>query len=116
MSQVLLVLHDPPYGTERVVNGLRRAQAMTKAGDEVRVLLFGDAVVSVVRGRSVPNGYYNTGKHTSALVRAGALVGACASCMDARGVDEARLLEGAHRSSLDGLGQWSTWAQKLVHV
>ena len=43
----LFVFHDPPYGTEREFNGLRWArQLLTGGGDnEVRVFLFGDAVL-----------------------------------------------------------------------
>jgi uncharacterized protein involved in oxidation of intracellular sulfur len=41
----LLILNDPPYGTERAFNGLRLANAVAKRDDtEVRVFLMGDAV------------------------------------------------------------------------
>lgn len=116
MARVLFALHDPPYGTERVYNGLRWALQMAKADDEVHVFLFGDAVASAVIGQSVPNGYYNTGKQTTALVRVGGVVGACSSCMDARGISDDRLLEGVHRSSMAELGEWTTWADKIINV
>jgi sulfide:quinone oxidoreductase len=52
----LFVLHDPPYGTERVYNGLRWAtQVATTNGNEVRVFLFGDAVGSVTDGQKTPD-------------------------------------------------------------
>ena len=50
MARILFALHDPPYGTERVYNGLRWALQMAKADEEVRVFLFGDAVASAVTG------------------------------------------------------------------
>jgi uncharacterized protein involved in oxidation of intracellular sulfur len=31
---VLFILNDPPYGTERVYNGLRLANALPRAGAE----------------------------------------------------------------------------------
>ncbi len=39
-GSVLLILNDPPYGTERTYNGLRLAAALSKRDDgEVRVFL-----------------------------------------------------------------------------
>jgi len=41
----LLILNDPPYGTERSHNGLRLALAISKVeGTAVRLFLMGDAV------------------------------------------------------------------------
>ncbi len=58
--KTLLVLNDPPYGTERSYNGLRLANALSKdEGDEVRVFLVGDAVSCGKRGQQTPNGFYN---------------------------------------------------------
>ncbi|MDA8263878.1 MAG: DsrE family protein, partial [Actinomycetota bacterium] len=43
--KILVVLNDPPYGTERSYNGLRLAGSLARRdGVEVRVFLFGDAV------------------------------------------------------------------------
>ena len=43
-----------------------------------------------------------------------ALVGCCGTCLDARGIDEERLVEGARRSSLDELTDWTLWSDKTV--
>ena len=40
----LLILNDPPYGTERSYNGFRLAKALAKKGTEVTVFLMADAV------------------------------------------------------------------------
>jgi uncharacterized protein involved in oxidation of intracellular sulfur len=34
--------------------------------------------------------------------------------MDARGLDDADLAEGVHRSSLDELASWTQWADKVI--
>jgi len=34
----------------------------------------------------------------------------CGSCLDARAIDESRLAEGARRSGLDELTDWTLWA------
>ena len=40
----LLLLNDPPYGTERSYNALRLARGMLKTGsEEVKLFLIGDA-------------------------------------------------------------------------
>jgi uncharacterized protein involved in oxidation of intracellular sulfur len=111
----LVVLNDPPYGTERSYNGLRLANALAKReGEQVRVFLMADAVACAVAGQRTPNGYYNLERLLSAVARHGAEIGLCGTCMDARGVDERALVEGARRSSLDELADWTLWADKAV--
>jgi uncharacterized protein involved in oxidation of intracellular sulfur len=34
--------------------------------------------------------------------------------MDARGMAAAEIVEGAHRSSMEELAQWTQWADKVV--
>ena len=47
----LLILNDPPYGTERSYNALRLAHTLvSKEGTELRVFLIGDAVGCAVAG------------------------------------------------------------------
>ena len=41
-------------------------------------------------------------------------VGACATCMDARGLEETALTEGVHRTTLDQLASWTRWADKVI--
>lgn len=116
MERVLFVLHDPPYGTERVYNALRWAGQLASGGDEIKVFFFGDSVIAAAAGQKVPNGYYNTGKQAASLVAAGAALGCCGTCMAARGLTDDRLLAGAHRSSMSELAQWTTWAHKVINV
>ena len=111
----LVILNDPAYGTERSYNGLRLAYALAKRDDhEVRVFLMADAVGCAVAGQTVPQGYYPLGRMVEALARRGAEVGLCGTCMDARGLSEDRLVTGAVRSSLEGLADWTTWADTVM--
>jgi uncharacterized protein involved in oxidation of intracellular sulfur len=56
---VLLILNDPPYGTERSYNGLRLADSLARRDElEVRVFLIGDAVGCAMADQKVPDGYY----------------------------------------------------------
>lgn len=112
----LFVLHDPPYGTERTYNGIRWARQMLDAGHAVRVFNFADAVISVTSGQKVPNGFYNLAKMTTALTSNGGEIGNCGACMDARGMSADQLIDGAHRSSMAELAEWTAWADQVINV
>ena len=74
----------------------------------------GDAVTCAFAGQKTPNGYYNLERMLRSTASNGAQVGCCGSCLDARGISEGQLAEGAHRSSLDELTQWTVWAEKVI--
>ena len=44
----------------------------------------------------------------------GAEVGCCGTCMDARGMAEGGLVNGARRSTLDELTDWVLWADQVI--
>jgi uncharacterized protein involved in oxidation of intracellular sulfur len=54
--RLLFILNDPPYGTERVYNGLRLAHALLKRDpvDEITVFLMADAVLAAKADRKRP--------------------------------------------------------------
>jgi uncharacterized protein involved in oxidation of intracellular sulfur len=110
----LFILNDPPYGTERSYNGLRLAGALSKAGEEVLIFLIGDAAACAKSGQRVPTGYYNVEVMLRAVVRNKSTIGVCGSCMDARGIGEADLATGAHRSSMDEFVAWTQNAAKVL--
>lgn len=113
--KVLFILNDPPYGTERSYNGLRLARSLLKAGGaEVKLFLIGDAAACAKAGQKVPQGYYNIGDMLGMIVRAGGKIGACGTCIEARGIGEADLVEGVSRSTLDELTGWTQWADKVI--
>jgi uncharacterized protein involved in oxidation of intracellular sulfur len=111
----LLTLNDPPYGTERSYNALRLARnLLLKEAGELRVFLLGDAAACAKAGQKVPQGYYNIGDMLGAVARRGGEVGVCGTCMDARGIGDGELVQGAHRGTLDELTEWSAWADKVL--
>ncbi len=111
----LIVLNDPPYGTERSYNGLRLAISLSKReGAELRVFLMADSIGCGKAGQKTPNGYYNLERMIKSLVLAQVLIGVCGSCIDARGVTEADLAGGVHRSSMEELTDWTIWADKVI--
>ncbi len=113
--KTLFVLNDPPYGTERSYNALRLAGSLCKAeGQEVRLFLIGDAASCAKSGQKVPEGFYNVQLMVGKIVRSGSGVGVCGTCMDARGISDAELIEGTQRSTLAELSAWTQWAEKVL--
>lgn len=113
-GRTLFILNDPPYGGERTYNALRLAGALSKRdGEELRVFLMGDAASAAKRGQIVPSGYYNVENMLRAVSKR-AEVGVCGTCMDARGLAETDLAEGARRSTLEQLTDWTQWAERVL--
>lgn len=113
--KTLVILNDPPYGSERSYNALRLAGALAKRdGQEVRVFLLGDAAACGKAGQTVPQGYYNLERMLRVVAQARGDVGVCGSCMEARGIGDAELAQGARRSSLEELTEWSIWAERVL--
>jgi uncharacterized protein involved in oxidation of intracellular sulfur len=111
----LLILNDPPYGSERSYNALRLAGALGRAeGEEVKVFLIGDAASCAKSGQKVPEGFYNLQLMLGKVARGGGAVGVCGTCLDARGITDAELVEGARRSTLAELASWTRWADKVL--
>ena len=115
MRDILLVLNDPAYGTERSFNGLRLAGALAKREQtKIRVFLIGDAVSCAMQGQKVPQGFYNTELMLHAVSRRNGEIGVCSSCMDARGLADADLATGCRRSTLEELAEWTLGADRVL--
>jgi uncharacterized protein involved in oxidation of intracellular sulfur len=113
--KTLFILNDPPYGSERSYNGMRLAGSLSKIeGEDVKVFLIGDAASCAKDGQKVPDGFYNLQIMLSRIVRNGAEIGVCGTCMDARGIAETELIEGSHKSTLAELTAWTQWADKVM--
>jgi len=113
--KTLFILNDAPYGSERSYNGFRLAMSLQKReGEEVRVFLMGDAVACAVRGQKTPDGYYNVERMVRAIVQRGGSIGCCGTCSDARGLTDETRIEGAGRSSMDELTDWTLWADRVI--
>ena len=110
----LLILNDAPYGSERTYNGLRLAGSLARQGTPIRLFLIGDAAAAAKAGQKVPQGYYNVQNMLRSILRHGGEVGVCGTCLDARGLAEEGLVEGARRSTLEELTAWTVEAEKVL--
>jgi uncharacterized protein involved in oxidation of intracellular sulfur len=114
MSSLLFIVNDAPYGNERAYNALRLAGTLANREDQrVRLFLMADAVGCAKAGQKVPEGYYNVQLMLGKVLRKGE-VGLCGTCMDARGLTEAEVIEGAKRSTLAQLADWTAQADKVL--
>lgn len=111
--KILLILNDPPYGTERSFNGLRLAKALSGKGAEVTVFLLADAVVCAKAGQKVPQGYYNLELMVKSVARKGEVL-FCGTCADARGLADDELVEGARRSTMAELAERTLEAERVL--
>lgn len=114
--KTLIILNDPPYGTERTYNGLRLALSLLQKpeGQDLTVFLMADAVSSAKSGQKTPNGYYNVERMLKGVVAKKGRVLLCGSCMDARGLREEEILEGSRRSSMEELTDATIAADKVL--
>ena len=71
--------------------------------NKVTVFLMADAVTAAKAGQKTPDGYYNVERMLKRVVAGKGRVLLGGTCMEARGLDDAALMEGAHRSSMDEL-------------
>ena len=114
MTSALFILNDAPYGNERAYNALRLAAAVAgKEGQIVRLFLMADAVACAKSGQKVPEGYYNVQLMLGKVLRKGE-VGLCGTCMDARGMRDDEVIEGARRSTLGQLADWTIEAEWVL--
>jgi uncharacterized protein involved in oxidation of intracellular sulfur len=112
----LFIVNDPPYGTERVYNALRLAQALLKRdpATQVTVFLMADAVLAAKAQQKTPDGYYNVERMLKRVLAGKGMVLLCGTCMDARGISEGELTDGVRRSTMDELANATAEADKVL--
>ena len=93
----LFIINDPPYGTERVT-----------------VFLMADLVIAAKIGQKTPDGYYNVARMLKRVLAGNGNVFLCGTCMDARGLDDAALMAGARRSTMDELAAATAEADRVL--
>ena len=113
--RMLIIIHDPPYGSERPYQALRLADALLKVEEDLdlTVYLTADAVLCAKRGQETPQGYYNVERMLKPILRKGCVM-ACRTCMEARGLAGTDLVEGVLETRLGDLAQLTLEADKVL--
>jgi uncharacterized protein involved in oxidation of intracellular sulfur len=111
---ILILINDAPYGTEKAYNGFRLAMALQKEhpGVVVNIFLMADAVTCALPNQSTPQGYYNIERMMKSFLSKGGKVKACGTCADARGTRNLPCIEGAEISNMSELARWTVDADK----
>jgi uncharacterized protein involved in oxidation of intracellular sulfur len=93
--QVLIIVQDSPYGSERPYQALRMADALLRLEDQLdlTVYLTADGVQCAKKGQVTPKGYYNIERMLKPVLSRGMVI-ACRMCLEARGLGEDDLLPG----------------------
>ncbi len=112
---ILMIINGPAYGQDATYNAVRLAVSLAKReGVVLQVFLMGDGVSVAVAGQKTPDGYYKLDRMLSVVPRHDGRIGCCGTCMDARGLTEDMLIEGAVKSTMDELTDWTLAADKVV--
>jgi|TARA_Y100000034_G_scaffold33647_1_gene41156 uncharacterized protein involved in oxidation of intracellular sulfur len=112
---VLIIVNDAPYGTEKAYNAFRLAMTLQKeyTETEIRIFLLADAVGCAVPNQQTPNGYYNIERMLKSIINKGGKVKACGICSQARGLADLNLIEGVEKSNMKEFAQWNIEADKI---
>lgn len=116
MVTLTIITNETPYGTEKTWNALRLAVASATAeiGMKVNVFLMGDSVSAAKKGQITPEAYYNTEKMITDLVAKGVEFQCCGTCLKARGISDAELIEGTKRGTMMVLAKWIKESDRVV--
>lgn len=112
---ILMIINGSAYGLDSTFNAIRLAGNLAKRDDvEMTVFLMGDGVTAAMTGQKTPDGYYKLDRLLGHVTRNRGDILCCGTCMDARGITEEMLTEGAKRSTMDALGDHTLAADKVL--
>ncbi len=113
--KILMIINGSAYGMDSTYNAIRLAGSLSKRdGVEVTVFLMGDGVTAAMANQKTPDGYYKLDRMLSIVTREGGSIECCGTCMDARGISDAMLIEGATRSTMEALTNATLAADKVL--
>lgn len=118
MQNILIIINDAPYGTEKAYNALRMAITLLKENPEevkVTIFLLADAVFCGLPKQKTPNGYYNIERMIKIAIKNGAKVKSCGGCSEARGIDEIPFIDGVELSNMKAFARWTMEADKVLN-
>ena len=114
-QKILIIIHAPPYGSERCLSALRLATALVGHDDrpQVRVFLMSDATVLGLPNQvdGATNGLQGMVEN---LVSQGVEIRSCRTCALARGLAELPQIPGVTIGTLVELAQATLEADKVI--
>jgi uncharacterized protein involved in oxidation of intracellular sulfur len=116
MQKILIVIHAPPYGSERCLSALRVASALVGLDvhrPEVRMFLMSDATVLALPNQ-VDGATSGLQGMVETLVDHDVSIKVCRTCALARGIAELPLIRGTAIGTLGDLAKSTVWADKVI--
>ena len=112
---ILIIINDPPYGSERPYQALRLADALLKVEEDLdlSIYLMSDAVMCAKKNQKTPNGYYNIERMLKGVCRKGTTM-ICRTCAEARGLEETDIIPGIRKTTLGELATLTLEADKVL--
>lgn len=116
MQQILIIINDAPYGTEKAYNALRMAMTLQKNHNEVEVKIFllADAVFCALPKQKTPDGFYNIERMIKSVISHNGEVKVCGGCSMARGIDTLEFIEGVKLSNMNEFARWTVESDKVL--
>ena len=117
MQNILIIINDAPYGTEKAYNALRMAMTLQKEHNEkveIKIFLLADAVTCGLPDQNTPSGYYNIERMLKSVLKRGGEVKSCGVCSQARGIDKISFIEGVELSNMKEFAQWTVECDKVL--
>jgi uncharacterized protein involved in oxidation of intracellular sulfur len=113
---ILIIINDAPYGTEKAYNALRMATTLLKEHKNVNVNVFllADSVTCALPNQKTANGYYNIERMMKFIISKGAKIKTCGGCSEARGIAGLNLIDGVELSNMKEFAKWTVEADKVL--
>ncbi|MDE2440948.1 MAG: DsrE family protein [Betaproteobacteria bacterium] len=115
MQKILIIIHAPPYGSERCLSALRLATALAGRDEkpEIRIFLMSDATILGLPNQvdGATNGLQGM---VEQLVAQGVDIRLCRTCALARGLGELPLIPGTAIGTLVELAEATVQADKVI--
>lgn len=117
MQNVLIIVHSPAYGNERMLSALRLATAI--AGQEIetvdlRLFMMSDAVTVALPNQPAAQSGGGLQQMLEELVAHGAQIRLCRTCAQSRGILDLALIPGVLVGTMPELAEWTLAADKVI--
>ena len=116
---ILFIVNDSTYSGRKNLQRCsfrhqyeRRATARN-VDNYLNLFCFSDAILCGIAGQN-PNEGFNIQQLIDILAAQGAEIKLCTSCVKARGLLDAKLIDGVTLGTLDDVSEWTLWADKVL--
>lgn len=117
MQKILMIVHAPPYGSERVLSALRLATALVSQEQErvdLSIFMMSDAVTVGLPNQPRAEAGGGLQQMVENLIEHGALVRLCRTCAVARGLEKLELIPGVAIGTLVEMASAAIDADKVI--